>query len=110
MPSSFQDAAQLIREHRNDSIQIISHMDADGVCAAAIISKSLDRLNAKHHVKFVHMLYRDVVQRLEPVDLTIFTDLGSSQSHSWLMRLKPRHDTSTLSMRALRASGTERFW
>jgi single-stranded-DNA-specific exonuclease len=79
MLSSFQDAAQLIRDHRNDSIQIISHMDADGVCAAAIISKSLDRLNAKHHVKFVHMLYRDVVQRLEPVDLTIFTDLGSSQ-------------------------------
>jgi len=54
-------------------------MDADGVCAAAIVSTALDRLNVKHHVKFVHMLYRDVVERLEPADLTIFTDLGSSQ-------------------------------
>jgi RecJ-like exonuclease len=54
-------------------------MDADGVCSAAIISKALDRLNVKHYVKFVHMLYQDVVEQLEPADLTIFTDLGSSQ-------------------------------
>jgi len=73
------DAAQLIRAHRNDSIQIISHMDADGVCAAAITSTALDRLDIKHYVKFVHMLYQDVVEQLEPADLTIFTDLGSSQ-------------------------------
>jgi len=73
------EAAQLIRAHRNESIQIVSHMDADGVCAAAIISTALDRLNIEHHVKFVHMLYRDVVEQLEPADLTIFTDLGSSQ-------------------------------
>lgn len=74
-----QDAAQLIRAHRNDSVQIISHMDADGVCSAAIISTALDRSNVKHYVKFVHMLYQDVVEQLEPADLTIFTDLGSSQ-------------------------------
>jgi len=54
-------------------------MDADGVCSAAITSKALDRLNVKHYVTFVHMLYQDVVERLEPADLTIFTDLGSSQ-------------------------------
>jgi len=79
MFSLAREATQMIRAHRNDSIQIISHMDADGVCAAAIISTALDRLNIKHYVKFVHMLYRDVVEQLEPADLTIFTDLGSSQ-------------------------------
>jgi RecJ-like exonuclease len=72
-------AAELIKKHRNDSIEIISHMDADGVCAAAIISKALDRNDIKHHVKFVRMLYREVVDELEPADLTIFTDLGGSQ-------------------------------
>jgi RecJ-like exonuclease len=73
------EAAELIRRHRNDSIEIISHMDADGVCAAAIASKALDREGIKHHVKFVRMLYREVVEQLEPADLTLFTDLGSSQ-------------------------------
>lgn len=79
MPNLAREAAQLIRTHRNDSVQIISHMDADGVCSAAITSKALDRLDVKHYVKFVHMLYQDVVEQLEPADLTIFTDLGSSQ-------------------------------
>ncbi len=74
-----QEAARLIRAHRSDSVTIISHMDADGVSSAGIISLALDRLNIEHRVKFVHMLYLDVVDRLSPDDLTIFTDLGSSQ-------------------------------
>ncbi len=72
-------AAELIKKHRHDSIEIVSHMDADGVCSAAIISKALDRLDIKHNVKFVRMLYREIVDELDPADLTIFTDLGSSQ-------------------------------
>ena len=72
-------AAELIKKHAHSSIEIVSHMDADGVCAAAIISKALDRLGIKHNVKFVRMLYREVVEELDPADLTIFTDLGSSQ-------------------------------
>lgn len=72
-------AAELIKKHRNDSIEIISHMDADGVCAAAVISKALDRSDIKHHTRFVRMLYQEVVEELSPADLTIFTDIGSSQ-------------------------------
>jgi RecJ-like exonuclease len=75
-------AAEMIKKHRHDSIEIVSHMDADGVCSAAIISKALDRLDIKHNVKFVRMLYREVVDDLDPADLTIFTDLGSSQLES----------------------------
>ncbi len=80
-------AAELIKKQRHGSIEIISHMDADGVCAAAIISKALDRLEIKHNVKFVRMLYQEVVDELDPADLTIFTDLGSSQ----LQNLKTKY-------------------
>ncbi len=74
-----QRAADLIQKHRNDSVSVISHMDADGVCSAAIISKALDRMNVEHRVKFVRMIYRDTLDTIDPSDLTIFTDLGSSQ-------------------------------
>jgi single-stranded-DNA-specific exonuclease len=79
MLASAHKAAELIKKHRHRSIEIVSHMDADGVCSAAVISKALDRLDIKHNVKFVRMLYREVVDELDPADLTIFTDLGSSQ-------------------------------
>jgi RecJ-like exonuclease len=72
-------AAELIRKYRHGSVEVVSHMDADGVCSAAIISKTLDRLDISHNVRFVRMLYREVVEDLDPGDLTIFTDLGSSQ-------------------------------
>lgn len=72
-------AAELIKKHRHSSIEIISHMDADGVSAAALLSKALDRSGIRHNIKFVRMLYQDVVEELDPADLTIFTDLGSSQ-------------------------------
>ena len=60
MRDFFLRGAELIKKHRNDCIPIVSHMDADGVCAAAIASTALSRLNIEHSVKFVHMLYRDV--------------------------------------------------
>ncbi|MDI6884294.1 MAG: DHH family phosphoesterase [Hadesarchaea archaeon] len=79
MNTAARKAAELIKKHRNGSIEIVSHMDTDGVCSAALISKALDRLDIPHNVKFVRMLYRDVIEGLDPPDLTIFTDLGSSQ-------------------------------
>ncbi len=79
MLAGIKKAAEIIRKHRGDLVEIISHMDADGVCAAAIMSRALDRENVEHRVKFVRMLYRDVVEKLDPAPLTIFTDLGSSQ-------------------------------
>jgi RecJ-like exonuclease len=82
------DAAELIRAYRNDTIEIVSHMDADGVCAAAILSIALERMNIEHYVKFVHMLYRDVMDQLEAADLVIFTDLGSSQLQNVKGRFK----------------------
>ncbi|MEM2874961.1 MAG: DHH family phosphoesterase [Candidatus Hadarchaeales archaeon] len=70
---------EMIREHANDDVLIVSHTDADGICAASIMSLALDGIGVEHEVRFVRMLYREDVAELEPADLTIFTDLGSSQ-------------------------------
>jgi RecJ-like exonuclease len=72
-------AAEMIKKHQHGSIDVISHMDSDGICAAAVMSTALDRLEIPHNVKFVKMLYREIIKNLDPADLTIFTDLGSSQ-------------------------------
>ncbi len=79
MITTARKAAELVKKHRNGSIEIVSHMDTDGVCSAALMSKALDRLEIPHNVKFVRMLYREVIEELDPPDLIIFTDLGSSQ-------------------------------
>lgn len=84
------EASETILDHENDSISIISHMDADGISAAAIMSKALDREDIRHQVKFVQMLYPEIVEELEVGELTIFTDLGSSQ----LGNLKPKFEGS----------------
>lgn len=85
-------AVEKILRNRNETIEIISHMDADGVCAAAILSKALERKNIEHNVRFVRMLYRDVVEQINPAEFTIFADLGSSQ----LGNLKPWRGRETI--------------
>ncbi len=79
MLKTAREAAEVIKKHRHSSIDVVSHMDSDGVCAAAVLSKALDRLDIKHNVKFVRMLYKENLQKIDAPDLTIFTDLGSSQ-------------------------------
>ncbi|KXB02871.1 hypothetical protein AKJ43_00015 [candidate division MSBL1 archaeon SCGC-AAA261D19] len=79
MEETAKEAAEIIERHKNDSITLISHMDSDGISAAALLSKALDRLEIQHQTKFVRMLYPEVVEDLEVGNLTIFTDLGSSQ-------------------------------
>lgn len=81
-----EDAAGKILEHENDSITLISHMDADGISSGALLSETLDRAEIRHQVKFVRMLYPEVVEDLDIGELTIFTDLGSSQ----LGNLRPK--------------------
>lgn len=54
-------AARLIKSHENDSINLISHMDSDGISAAAIMSEALDREEIRHQVKFVQMLYPETI-------------------------------------------------
>ncbi len=80
MPGEIKRAAEVLRGYRGrDPVEIVSHMDVDGICAAALLSRALEREGIEHRVKFVRMLYREVVEELDPAPLTLFTDLGSSQ-------------------------------
>lgn len=99
-------AAEKILEHENDSITLISHMDSDGISAAAIMSKALDRLEIRHQVKFVRMLYPEVVEDLEAGELTIFTDLGSSQ----LKNLRPKFGGNEAIIADHHVPDTEHEW
>lgn len=60
--------------------QIVSHLDADGLAAASIVSKALRRLGARFHVRIVHQLSKRVLELLPKGQrILVFTDLGSGQ-------------------------------
>jgi RecJ-like exonuclease len=83
------EAAQVIAERIMDKsfneVQIISHIDADGLTAASIASLTLSREEIKHEIKFVKQLDDSVIKDLEKSNndssgaekLFWFTDLGS---------------------------------
>lgn len=63
---------------RFDDVQIISHIDADGLTAAAIICHALDRCGIGHSVRFVKQLGMNVLDDVADTNIpAIFTDLGS---------------------------------
>ncbi|WP_407354802.1 DHHA1 domain-containing protein [Methanolobus sp. WCC5] len=66
---------------RYDEIQLVSHIDADGITSAAIIAKSLERAGIGYEMLFVKQLDENIVKELadDAPDLVIFTDLGSGQ-------------------------------
>lgn len=60
-------------------INVVSHLDADGLSAAGIIGKALFRLDAKFRIRVRHWIDEKLAEdiRSEKPQLTIFTDLGS---------------------------------
>ena len=68
--------AAAIRKHQE--VQVVSHIDADGLTAAAIMSHALDRCGIEHNVRFAKQLDRSVLDEVADANIpTIFTDLGS---------------------------------
>ncbi len=76
MQKVLRKAADLVREHRNKDISIVSHIDADGIAAASILSKALTREGISNHITCIKL---DQLPEVEPADLIIFSDLGSGQ-------------------------------
>jgi len=66
---------------RNESgfIQVVSHYDADGIASAAIIKKSLVKLEKNFNIKIVKQIKPELIDELNEIkaDLIIFSDLGS---------------------------------
>lgn len=77
-----QSAKKLSNEIRgNAKIRVVSHLDADGLAAAGIISSALLRSRARFHLTILRQLRRKTIQELvnEWGDVFVFVDLGSGQ-------------------------------
>ena len=75
------EATSMLKEHmENDSvIRLISHNDADGISAAAVIANALAEEDVQFHTSSIPRLKEEDVNHLrsEKYDLFIFTDMGS---------------------------------
>jgi single-stranded-DNA-specific exonuclease len=82
MDKASESASQLLNEVRaNAKIHVVSHLDADGLSAAAIICSALRRSGARFQLRVLRQLRRKRVQELvdEWGDVFVFVDLGSGQ-------------------------------
>ncbi|MBI4143613.1 DHH family phosphoesterase, partial [Candidatus Woesearchaeota archaeon] len=74
------NAAEAFRQiDKKEVIRLISHLDADGISACAIMVKLLNNDNRKHSVSIVQQLNKAIISQLasEPYNCLIFTDIGS---------------------------------
>ena len=75
------EATDMLKEHiENDSvIRLISHNDADGISAAAVIANALKEEDVQFNTTLIPRLKEENVNQLrsEKYDLFIFSDMGS---------------------------------
>lgn len=73
---------------RHKEILVVSHVDADGLTAAAIICTALARLNIDYKPLFFRQLDESALNEVadQGADLVIFTDLGSGMIQEILDR------------------------
>ena len=75
-----QFAKEFLEASKNKPIRIISHYDTDGITSAAILIKTLERLDKKFSVKIVKSLDGDIIVKeltRQPKEIIIFSDLAS---------------------------------
>jgi RecJ-like exonuclease len=80
--ASIEKAAARFREwDKSKTIQIISHLDADGISACAILTGILNKENRKYTISILQQLARDKVEEIAKSEYryVIFADLGSGQ-------------------------------
>ncbi|MBN2111943.1 DHH family phosphoesterase [Candidatus Woesearchaeota archaeon] len=66
---------------RKETIRVISHLDADGISACAILIKTLNLLNRKYSISIIPQLNEKIITELKEENHRnyFFTDLGSGQ-------------------------------
>lgn len=72
---------------KNKRVRIISHHDTDGITSAAIMAKTLSRLDIPFSVKIIKQLEKEIIDELNQEDVNLFLDLGSA-SFSYLKNLE----------------------
>ncbi len=62
-------------------INVVSHFDADGMCAGAIAKTTLEAAGKDFDIRFVKQLEEPILEELKelPGEMFLFTDLGSGQ-------------------------------
>lgn len=72
----------MLQKHidNDDVIRLISHNDADGISAAAVLANALNEEKIRYHTTIVPRLKEDVINSLrsDKSSLFIFTDMGSA--------------------------------
>ena len=72
----------MLQKHINENniIRIISHNDADGISAAAVIANAIKEEEGQFHTTIVSRLTSEVIQELrqEKYELYVFCDMGSA--------------------------------
>lgn len=76
------EASSMLKEHMDngETIRIVSHNDADGISAAAVLANTLKEEDIQFHTTIIPRLKEDVVNKLRSDDskLIIFSDMGSA--------------------------------
>jgi len=70
-------AKKFLEESKDNQIEIISHFDTDGISSAAIMIKTLKKLDKKFSVKILKRIEKGFISTLSKNKLTLFIDLGS---------------------------------
>jgi len=70
-------AKKFLEKSHNKEIYIISHFDTDGITSAAIIIKTLKKLDKKFSVKIIKNLEEQIIRDLPKDKLILFLDLAS---------------------------------
>ena len=71
-------ANEFLEKSKHKEIYIVSHFDTDGITSAAIMIKSLKRLDLNFSVKIVKSLDNEIIDSLPKNKLILFLDLASS--------------------------------
>ena len=71
-------AQDFIEKAKNKSVKIISHNDTDGITSAAIMAKTLQRLDIPFSIIILKQLEKEEIYKLPENEVLLFLDLGSS--------------------------------
>lgn len=70
-------AEDFLEYSKNKEILVISHFDTDGITSAAIITKTLKKLDKKFSVQIIKSISREFIYTLPKNKIIIFLDLAS---------------------------------
>src|SRR3989344_4660014 len=87
------NAAEAFKQmDQKEVVRLVSHLDADGISACALMIRLLNNENRKYSVSIVQQLNKAVISQLatEPYKCFIFTDIGSGVAFEIRELLKDR--------------------